>query len=1001
MSKITKKQQAFDFLTSKGWSENTNARTTKYLVMSKPGIEYNYYLGKSGAVRRGRIVSASVSVKLAMNKSVVVADPLSPEQQGEVARMMEQDAKVGPITDTFTLDEDGNEVPTQEDEQSADPTPASTAVQTLSTVASVMIPSSDTLTVAPQINTGPLMNPGHDHGVDYVPPARTGLAGKLASQFTAPTTAPHVQVRALAGTGKTTTMIEGMRLLKGQQPAIAPSPQQQAVWDSMKVGKSDSIRFAAFGKAIATELQERLARFGLDRMGCEASTFHSMGYKAVIKAFGRQEPNKWTVLDIVAECMGKDFRDMKRDPQKMLVLNAVDQLVGLCKQNLSDTDDDSLDALAGHYDVDTNGHRAEIYDLVPRVLEVCKTPKGKITFDDMVWLPVVHNLPIYKTDMLLTDECVPGWTPVMLADGTSRTIEHIVTTNEEFYVRAYDTETGQPKNCKVIAKQKILNQKPLVKIKAKHHHKTGTNKQHNFVVCTEDHKVWTINRGWVEAGQIIVGDDVIIETAAEKSQKGKVTAAGRQKLAELQTGNKRGLGNPGCTPAAFNAIKGGNGRGPSFAEQTLLDALGEGWVWNHPVATGKRSEGYPTCYKIDIARPASKIAIEIDGHSHRGNKEVDAKKQTLLEEMGWTVYRFSNREAVQDAPLVAAQLVDLACPDGINCPRPATVVSVSRVTIPDNFVYDITVEDCHNFYANGVLVHNCQDLNRMQQALAYKAAHRIVMVGDENQAIFGFAGADAESMNRMRDHLRADTLPLTVTRRCGKAIVAEANRYVPEFEAHESNSDGSVGRADYNLGRPNDNTYHKQVRDGDFILCRVNAPLVNQCFTFLKQGRKANIQGRDIGAGLISTINKVMCKSNDHALHTQAPVVELVAKLSDWLAKETAKENAKRYPSETRIEALHDRVDCLICFTEQANQVSDVVRKIQSVFTDDKTSAGIKLSSIHRAKGLEAKNVFILQPKNAGMREDKMQEWEREQEANLRYVAITRAIDTLTYVNDR
>lgn len=33
-------------------------------------------------------------------------------------------------------------------------------------------------------------------------------------------------------------------------------------------------------------------------------------------------------------------------------------------------------------------------------------------------------------------------------------------------------------------------------------------------------------------------------------------------------------------------------------------------------------------------------------------------------------------------------------------------------------------------------------------------------------------------------------LPLTVTRRCGKAIVKEANKIVPDFKAHESNPEG-------------------------------------------------------------------------------------------------------------------------------------------------------------------------------------------------------------------
>ena len=44
---------------------------------------------------------------------------------------------------------------------------------------------------------------------------------------------PHVVIEARAGTGKTTTLIEGLNLLKGKTVKITPSPQQQAVWDAM------------------------------------------------------------------------------------------------------------------------------------------------------------------------------------------------------------------------------------------------------------------------------------------------------------------------------------------------------------------------------------------------------------------------------------------------------------------------------------------------------------------------------------------------------------------------------------------------------------------------------------------------------------------------------------------------------------------------------------------------------------------------------------------------
>ncbi len=225
------------------------------------------------------------------------------------------------------------------------------------------------------------------------------------------------------------------------------------------------------------------------------------------------------------------------------------------------------------------------------------------------------------------------------------------------------------------------------------------------------------------------------------------------------------------------------------------------------------------------------------------------------------------------------------------------------------------------------------------------------------------------------------------------------------------------------------------------ILCRVNAPLVSECFKFLREGRKANIQGRDVGQGLISTIQKLMKNFkpwnpptvDDSALTGVQEIPILMASLSDWLRQEQRKENAKRNPSEARSIALQDRYDCLVCFTEDIHTevccrlclgerqyedgddcpdcngrgveylpgtVRQVIQKIEDVFTDDKHGEGIKLSSIHKAKGLEAKRVFLLQPEGATIPHPMAKSaWQREQEMNLLYVAITRAKEELIYVS--
>src|SRR3990167_4249447 len=88
-----------------------------------------------------------------------------------------------------------------------------------------------------------------------------------------------------------------------------------------------------------------------------------------------------------------------------------------------------------------------------------------------------------------------------------------------------------------------------------------------------------------------------------------------------------------------------------------------------------------------------------------------------------------------------------------------------------------------------MLVDEAQDTNLLQQHLALSCADRLAVVGDQNQAIYAFRGADAAAMNRMKSALGARErgvveLGLTLTRRCPKshvrlaASLVEAGRIV-------------------------------------------------------------------------------------------------------------------------------------------------------------------------------------------------------------------------------
>jgi superfamily I DNA/RNA helicase len=82
---------------------------------------------------------------------------------------------------------------------------------------------------------------------------------------------------------------------------------------------------------------------------------------------------------------------------------------------------------------------------------------------------------------------------------------------------------------------------------------------------------------------------------------------------------------------------------------------------------------------------------------------------------------------------------------------------------------------------------------------------------------------------------------------------------------------------------------------------------------------------------------------------------------------------------------------------QQCRTVMELVEKLRMMFSDK--VEGVVFSSIHRSKGLEAKNVYILHGEL--LPHPKAREGEEmEQEMNCKFVAITRSLDRLIWVTE-
>jgi DNA helicase-2/ATP-dependent DNA helicase PcrA len=277
-----------------------------------------------------------------------------------------------------------------------------------------------------------------------------------------------------------------------------------------------------------------------------------------------------------------------------------------------------------------------------------------------------------------------------------------------------------------------------------------------------------------------------------------------------------------------------------------------------------------------------------------------------------------------------------------------------------------------------VVVDEYQDMHNSQLTLALRSCKpggRIALVGDTHQAIYSFRGVSAESLRIMKDSLSPLELPLAKTYRCPKSVVALARQFVPHYQVDESAPDGVVDSVETL------NDVVSRAQAGDFVLSRKNAPLAKAAMRFLVNDKPARIVGRDIGATLR---NLVKVLSVGDAAHS---IPAFLRKLSAYEAQQVARLTAEKHFH--RIDELADKCDTLRIFAESAKGVPGLIEKIDMMFVDN-PGAYVICSTVHKAKGLEAQNVFLLNTTFF------MPKGEPQEEANIYYVAVTRAKAHLT-----
>jgi len=285
----------------------------------------------------------------------------------------------------------------------------------------------------------------------------------------------------------------------------------------------------------------------------------------------------------------------------------------------------------------------------------------------------------------------------------------------------------------------------------------------------------------------------------------------------------------------------------------------------------------------------------------------------------------------------------------------------------DDMVFLAAVENIRTGAFDVSFLDEAQDANRAQKRVLLNSVRpggKIVIVGDRHQAIYAWRGASMSAFDELVEELHADVLPLSVTFRCPRRVVELARCLVPEYSAPPEAPEGRVRWA-------SEKELYARVQPGHAVIARSNWALGRVSLQLLRMGKRPRIVGKDHFEMLQTLINRAEARD----------VKGLLAWLGPYVAEET--EKFALAGKEERGEQLAEAAELLRALCEGMNTIQNLLSRIAYLFDEDDGLERIRLSTVHRAKGLQWGNVWLMESTFSV---------DSDEGANLYYVAITRVL---------
>lgn len=184
--------------------------------------------------------------------------------------------------------------------------------------------------------------------------------------------AQNLIIEAVAGAGKTFTLIEILKILEG------------------------NVAFMAFNKSIAEEIQERIGSLNLSNV--IVGTIHKFGFGIIRRNIKNIKIDNYKLSKLARQEFQGDFVNL---------ISVAIEGAEMAKNCMPETHDDWYEMFERYniFNAAPNVVSEETaIDAAQHLLRVSNETKNIIDFADMLYFPIVHNMNVWKYDVILLDE---------------------------------------------------------------------------------------------------------------------------------------------------------------------------------------------------------------------------------------------------------------------------------------------------------------------------------------------------------------------------------------------------------------------------------------------------------------------------------------------------------------------------------------------------------------------------------------------------------------------